>query len=179
MGKNTNTSPKHNGELPPSASAEENKAPESTFTIQRIYLKGSSLECPNSPLVFQQEWKPAIDVQLNASTNKLAENIFEVKLSLTVTAKVQDKVAFLAEIDQAGIFTITLTDEQLNRVLGSYCPNILFPFAREGISDLITRGGFPPLYLAPINFDALYEQQVLQQKENADKKAAETESPAS
>jgi preprotein translocase subunit SecB len=177
MGKNTNTSPKQNGSLSPAEDTEENKMPESPFTIQRIYVKNLSLESPNSPLIFQQEWKPTVDVQLNASTNKLAENIFEVKLSLTVTAKVQDKVAFLAEIDQAGIFSITLTDEQLNRVLGSYCPNILFPFAREGISDLITRGGFPPLYLAPINFDALYEQQVAQQKENADKQAAETANP--
>lgn len=154
-----------NGQTQPShpQGATENTGPE--FSIQRIYVKDMSLETPHSPFIFQEEWKPAIDVQLNAGTQKLAEDVYEVKLSLTVTAKLNDKVAFLAEAHQAGIFTIKrLPEAQLNHALGSYCPGVLFPFARELISDLITRAGFPPLYLAPINFDALYEQQLAQQK---------------
>ncbi len=142
----------------------ETNAPE--FAIQRIYVKDMSFETPHSPHIFQEQWQPNVDVQLNAVTDKLAQDVFEVKLMITVTAKLAEKVAFLAEIHQAGIFTIArFPDEQLHRMLGSYCPNLLFPFAREVIADLITRGGFPPLYLAPINFDALYEQQLKQQQE--------------
>lgn len=165
--------PKKNGKLNPET---DNTTPAPEFAIQRIYANNVSLECPNSPLIFQQEWKPTVDVQLNASTHKLADNIYEVKLAITVTTKVEDKVAFLAEIHQAGVFTIAnFTETQLSRMLGSYCPNILFPFVREGVSDLITRAGFPPFYLAPINFDALYEQQMAQQKENAEKQTTESQ----
>lgn len=147
---------------------EEHKGPE--FTIQRIYVKDLSLETPHSPLIFQKEWHPKTDVQLNASTQKLSEDldVFEVKLSITVTTLIEEQVAFLAEAHQAGIFTIAnFPEAQLHRMLGSYCPNILFPFARELLSDLVVRAGFPPLYLAPINFDALYEQQIAQQQKAA------------
>lgn len=152
---------KMNGKAP--QDMEENKAP--VFAIQRIYVKDLSLETPHSPLIFQEEWKPNVDVQLNASTQKLAQDVYEVKLTVTITTKVGDKVAFLVEAQQAGIFSIAnLPDAQINRMLGSYCPSVLFPFARELVSDLIVRAGFPPLYLAPINFDALYEQQMAQQQ---------------
>jgi preprotein translocase subunit SecB len=166
MAKKPTETLKTNGQTPPegvTAENTENKGPE--FTIQRIYVKDISLETPHSPFIFQEEWRPDVDVQLNAATQKLAQDVYEVKLSITVTARLKDKVAFLAEAHQAGIFTITqLPDDQLNRMLGSYCPHVLFPFARELVSDLITRTGFPPLYLAPINFDALYEQQIANQQ---------------
>ncbi len=136
------------------------------FNIQRIYIKDLSFETPNSPQVFREKWQPQVDVELNVNTQNLGENNYEVKVSLTTTVKTEDKVAFLAEVQQAGIFTITgWSGDQLHRMLGSYCPNILFPYARETISDLVIRGGFPPLYLAPINFDHLYEQQLKQQAE--------------
>lgn len=147
----------------PNGSAQsENRGPE--FAIQRVYVKDLSLEAPNSPQVFQQSWQPRVDVQLNTNAEKLADNVYGVDLTITVTAKTDEKVAFLVEVKQAGIFSIAgLNETQMKHTLGSYCPNVLFPFAREMVADLIGRGGFPPLYLAPINFDALYEQQQKQQ----------------
>lgn len=156
---------KPNGATEPTTT--EQKGPE--LTIQRIYVKDLSLETPNSPQVFQQTWHPKVDVQLNAGTEKLADNVYEIKLSITVTAKTEDKVAFLAEVQQAGIFTIAgFPEAQLQHILGSYCPTVLFPFARELVADLVVRGGFPPLYLAPINFEALYEQKQQQAKTTAE-----------
>ncbi len=139
-------------------------APE--FAIQRIYIKDLSFESPNSPQLFLEPWQPATDVELNVKTAKLAEDIYEVELIVTVTMKSQQKTAFLVEVHQAGIFGVKgFNDAQLHRMLGSYCPNILFPYARELISDTITRGGFAPLYLTPINFEGLYEQQLQQQQQ--------------
>lgn len=159
--------PKLNGQNSQNTLAQENHE----FVIQRIYAKDLSLETPHSPNIFQEEWHPNVDVQLNVNTQKLAETAFEVKLSITVTTRVKEKIAFLAEVHQAGIFTIAhFPEAQLHRMLGSYCPNILFPFARELLSDLVVRAGFPPLYLAPINFDALYEQQIAQQKNSTENK---------
>jgi len=130
------------------------------FAIQRIYVQDISLESPNSPQIFQQTWQPHVDVQLHVHSDKLAEDVYEVKLAITITTKVEEKTAFLAEIKQAGIFTLAgFPEPQLQHMLGSYCPTVLFPFARELVAELVVRGGFPPLYLAPINFDALYEQQ--------------------
>lgn len=147
---------------PPIDTAE--KAPE--FSIQRVYIKDMSFETPHSPHVFQEDWHPQIDIQLNTAVEKLAQDTYEVKLIVTVTAKLQTKVAFLVEAQQAGIFTLAhFPENQLHRMLGSYCPNILFPFAREVISDLIIRGGFPPMYLSPINFDVLYDQQLQKQQQ--------------
>lgn len=161
MSKKPTDFPKTNGKISSDDASTENKGAE--FAIQRMYAKDLSLETPHSPFIFQEEWRPKIDVQLNAATQKLADDVYEVKLSITVTAHLEDKVAFLAEAHQAGVFSIKqLPEAQLNRMLGSFCPNILFPFARELVSDLITRAGFPPLYLAPINFDALYDQQMAQ-----------------
>jgi preprotein translocase subunit SecB len=141
----------------------EQKNPE--FNIQRLYIKDISFESPNSPEMFQAEWKPEVNVDLNVETNKLAEDVHEVVLKITVTTKLDKKTAFLAEVNQAGIFTLKNFDnEQFQAMLGSFCPNILFPYAREAVSDLTNRGGFPPLYLAPINFDALYQQQLEAEK---------------
>lgn len=137
----------------------EQNVPE--FGIQRIYTKDISFEAPQSPAVFQQEWKPELNMQLNTATAQLAENVYEVILKVTVTATSNGKTAFLAEVAQAGIFELrSFPKEQIPAVLGTVCPNILFPYAREAVSDLVNRGTFPPLYLSPVNFDALYAEHV-------------------
>jgi len=140
--------------------------PQHQFQIQKIYLKDVSLEAPNAPQIFRQAWEPEIGLQLNNTAVDLGESTHEVVLTLTVTAKLQDKTAYIVEIQQAGIFTIGgYTQEELGQLLGAYCPNLLFPFAREAVSDLVTKGGFPPLLLAPINFDLLYQEQLQKQRE--------------
>ena len=141
------------------------------FGIVRIYLKDVSFETPNSPEVFRQDFKPEVNLQLNTSVNKLDGDLFEVVLNVTVTSKQGDKTGFLVEVQQAGIFELKGYDEaQKGPVLGAYCPNTLYPFAREAISDLVVKGGFPQLLLSPINFDALYTQKMNQ---------AQAEAPAS
>ncbi len=129
------------------------------FSLLRIYLKDVSFETPNSPAIFTQEFKPDVEMQLNTSVSQLETNLFEVALTITVTSKEGDKTGFLAEVQQAGIFNISGFDEtQHAHMLGAYCPNTLFPFAREAISSLVIKGGFPQLLLAPVNFDALFAQ---------------------
>lgn len=143
----------------------EEKQQGPVFTIQRIYIKDVSYEAPNSPKIFREEWKPEVNVDLQTKTDKIEDDIYDVLLHLTVTVKMGDKTAFLCEVHQAGIFTLKgFPEEQLNHALGSMCPNILYPYAREAISDIVTRGGFPQLLLAPVNFDALYLQHLEQQK---------------
>ncbi len=135
------------------------------FTIQRIYVKDVSFETPHAPEIFREEWKPEVNVDLQTKTNRLEESIYEVVLHLTVTVKMGERVAFLVEVHEAGIFTLKgFPQEQLAHALGSMCPNILYPYARETISDIVIRGGFPQLLLAPVNFDALYLQHLEQQK---------------
>ena len=135
------------------------------FSIQRIYTKDLSYESPNTPEIFQIEWKPQVDLDLNSESKKLTDDIYEVVLKATVTVKLKDKTAFLVEIKQAGIFVIKgFAEDQLNHMLGSFCPNVLFPYLRELASETICRGSFPPLYLAPINFDAFYQEQLEKQK---------------
>lgn len=129
------------------------------FGIQRIYTKDVSFEAPNSPAIFQQEWKPESSVNLNTGANKLAENTFEVTLTVTVTTKAGDKTVYLAEVKQSGIFSIKgFPDQEMGPLLGAYCPNLLFPYVRETISTLVTHGSFPQLLLQPVNFDLLYAQ---------------------
>lgn len=141
----------------------ESTAQQPEFNIQRIYIKDVSFECPNSPAIFQQEWKPEVKLDLDTRSTKLADNVFEVVLSLTVTAKDGETVAFLCEVQQAGIFSVeSLNEGQLAHCLGAFCPNILFPYARETISSLVSRGSFPQLNLAPVNFDALFASYVQQ-----------------
>ena len=120
---------------------------------------------PIPPAIFQAEWKPEIHLDMDIKAKNLQDDVFEVELLVTATAKDGDNVAFLVEVNQAGIFNIVgFAEEQLGHMHGSFCPSILYPYAREVVSDLVTRGGFPPLYLAPVNFDALYAQQQEQQK---------------
>ncbi|OGT29711.1 MAG: protein-export chaperone SecB [Gammaproteobacteria bacterium RIFCSPHIGHO2_12_FULL_35_23] len=131
------------------------------FEIQRIYVKDLSFEAPNTPQVFlEQNWQPDITIDLNIAHNEVNKGVYEVILTVTATAKAKEKTAFLAEVKQAGVFAINGFEEtQVNHMLGAYCPNVLFPYAREAISDLVARSSFPQLLLAPINFDALYQQQ--------------------
>lgn len=144
-----------------------NGATAGQFAIQKIYLKDISFEAPHTPLVFTEKWAPNIDLQLSSTSHTIDENLYEVVLTVTVTAKLGDKSAFLVEVQQAGIFMIQGIGENLGHILGSFCPNILFPFAREAVADLVTRGGFPQLLLAPVNFDALYAQHLQRVQQNA------------
>lgn len=129
------------------------------FNIQRVYLKDMSLEQPNSPAIFLEQEAPSIEVAIDIASEKLAESIHEGTITITVTAKIQDKIAFLVEGKQAGIFEVrNVPDEQLELILGISCPNILYPYLRANIADTITRAGFPPIHLNEINFDAFYQQ---------------------
>ncbi len=143
---------------------------ERQFSIQRIYTKDISFETPNTPEIFMQEWKPQVNVNLNNTVKDLGEGNLEVALTVTVTAKIEDKTAFLVEVTQAGIFLARgIPEEEMGPLLGVYCPNVLFPYVRETVSDLITRGSFPQFLLAPVNFEALYAQQMQQQQESTEK----------
>jgi preprotein translocase subunit SecB len=146
--------------------SEENQKPnEPQFMIQRIYIKDSSFEAPNVPDAFQQKWEPELSLDLNTEHKLLENNVYEVVLSVTATVKNEGATAFLAEVKQAGIFTIQgAPDDQLDHLIGSFCPNILFPYAREAVTDFVVRGSFPQLVLAPVNFDALYMQQLEEKK---------------
>ena len=135
------------------------------FALQKIYVKDISFETPNSPGVFTEKWEPSVNIELNTNGKHLSQDVHEVVLGVTITAKVGEKVAYLCEVHQAGIFTLKGFDEkELGPMLGSYCPNVLFPYAREAISDLVTKGGFPQLLLAPVNFDAIYMDHVKKQQ---------------
>lgn len=138
------------------------------FAIQRVYTKDVSFETPNSPAVFQLDWKPEIKLDLDTRSNKLADNTYEVVLAVTVTATVEEKTAFLAEVQQAGIFTIgNLPEAQLAHTIGAFCPTTLFPYARETIASLVNRGSFPQFNLAPVNFEGLFASYVQQRNAEA------------
>ena len=141
------------------------------FEIQRIYVKDISYEAPNTPHTFNEEWKPEVQLNLETKSSRIQDNVHEVVLSVTATVNSGKKTAFLIEIHYAGIFMIAgLPSVELRQMLGSFCPNILFPYVREIISDIVVRGGFPQLLLAPVNFDALYAQHMKDQgKEGAHK----------
>jgi len=145
------------------------------FAIQRLYIKDVSFESPNAPAVFNEsKWQPEINVQINTEAKKIAENMFEVVLTVTVTAKQEEKTAFLVEVKQAGLFQMSgFEKEQMGGMLGAYCPEALFPFVRETVADLVTKGGFPQLMLAPVNFNALYMQQQQQQQQQQGEQATE------
>lgn len=136
------------------------------FQVQRIYVKDVSFESPNAPLVFQEKWQPAVNLDLNTTNTRISDTQFEVVLSMTVTAKTADKVAFVVEIQQAGVFLVAgVEGPQLAHMLGAFCPNILFPYAREAIDSFVVRGSFPALMLAPVNFDALFAEALRRQQE--------------
>ncbi|WP_038251754.1 protein-export chaperone SecB [Xenorhabdus nematophila] len=139
---------------------------EMAFQIQRIYTKDVSFEAPKAPQIFQQEWQPEVKLDLDTASNELVQGVYEVVLRVTVTATLEEETAFLCEVQQAGIFSIDgIEGTQLAHCLGAYCPNILFPYARECITSLVGRGTFPQLNLAPVNFDALFMNYLQQQAE--------------
>jgi preprotein translocase subunit SecB len=129
------------------------------FQIQRIYVKDVSFEAPGAPEVFLEQGQPKVNVQLGNQARRLNESgEFEVEVTVTVTAEINEKKAYIAEVKQAGIFTIKGMDAEIEQLLGAYCPNMLFPYIREEIASLISKGSFAPFHLQPINFDALYQQ---------------------
>lgn len=136
--------------------------------LERLYLKDCSFESPNSPGVFREQWQPEIDLEINNRSHKVAEDRYEVILTATVKARqAGERTAFIAEIQQAAVFHMTGLDDQVtHRVLGTVCPNTLFPYVREALDSLIVRGGFPALQLAPVNFDAAYEEALKQRDES-------------
>jgi preprotein translocase subunit SecB len=150
------------------AQAGEEQAQQPAFAIEKIYVKDASLEIPNAPQVFLQRETPEVGIELHNTAAAIGEGVFEAVITVTVTSKIEDKTVFLVEVAQAGIFQIrNVPDEAIEGILGVTCPNILFPYAREAVSDLVTRAGFPPVLLSPINFEALYLQQKQQQQAQA------------
>ena len=142
--------------------AEQPKGPQ--FSIQRVYVKDASLETPNSPQIFTKQWQPEINLEMNTKTTPLSQEHFEVVLTLTVTVKNEEDTAFLVEVQQGGIFQVSgMNEQEVSHTLGAFCPNLLFPYARETIDTLVTKASFPALMLSPVNFDALYAQQMQQQ----------------
>lgn len=136
------------------------------LNLQKIYTKDISFEVPNAPQVFQAQGQPNVELNLSQRVNVLSEAVFEVVLSVTVTCKIDDSTAYLAEVHQAGIFGVTGFDQvSQETVLATYCPNVLFPYVRQIVSDLVQGGGFPPLFLQPINFDAIYAEQARRRAE--------------
>jgi len=130
------------------------------FNIEKIYVKDLSVEVPNAPGIFLEREAPQIDIQLNSQSAPVEEGVYQTLLTINVTAKVQDKTAFMVELQQAGIFRAeNIPAEAMEPMLAVGCPNILFPYAREAISDAVLRAGFPPMLLQPVNFEALYLQQ--------------------
>ena len=157
------------------AAAQQPEQVEQQFIIERIFLKDASFESPNSPAIFTEEWEPDTNLQLNTEVTPISDDHYEVVLLITVTVKSNENTAFLVEVAQAGVFKITGYDtDQLNHLLASYCPSNLYPYAREAIASMISKGSFPEMHLSPINFDALYAQRL--QDEAAQAEAApETE----
>ena len=130
------------------------------FQIQRVYLKDLSLEQPNSPAILTSTEQPSVDIQLGVAMEQVADGIVEVTVTATVTTKIEDKTVFLVEAKQAGIFEVrNLPEDQMGPVIGIACPQIIYPYLRGNVADVIQRAGFPPVHLAEINFQAMYEQQ--------------------
>ena len=138
------------------------------FAIEKIYLKDLSVEAPNTPEIFSEREAPTVEVDIHSETREVQPGLFEVVLKLTITAKAKEKAMFLVEAAQAGLFQIrNVPPQDMGPLLGIACPNTLFPYAREAVSDLVGKGGFPPMLLAPVNFDALYAQHMQQLQQNA------------
>ncbi|NOZ36599.1 MAG: protein-export chaperone SecB [Gammaproteobacteria bacterium] len=139
--------------------------PTQQFAIQKIYVKDLSFESPNAPAVFTADFQPQVNVELNTNGQSIGENVYEVVLSITVTVKQAEDTAYLVEVQQSGIFNIEgMPEDQMAGMLAVFCPSIIFPYAREAISDVVTRGGFPQLLLAPVDFNAMYTQHLEQQQ---------------
>ena len=139
------------------------------FQIQRVYLKEASLEQPNSPAILLEQEQPSVDIQLGVEAQQAAEGMFEVAVSATVTTKIKDKTVFLVEVKQAGIFEIrNIPADQMQAVMGIACPQIVYPYLRANVADVVTRAGFPPVHLSELNFQAMYEQQQTEAQPSAE-----------
>jgi preprotein translocase subunit SecB len=148
----------------PANGAAENSA---QLQLQKVYVKDASFEVPSAPQIFQEQGQPQVQLNLEHKVGTLGQDVYEVVLTVTVTCKLEEKTAYLAEVQQAGVFGIIGFDQpSRDAVLATYCPNVLFPYARQVISDLVQNGGFPPFLLQPINFDALYAEQQRRQAES-------------
>jgi len=147
------------------------------FALQRVYVKDVSFEAPNTPQVFTKEWKPEVKLDLNTGAKKLDDTHYEVSIKVTITATNQEETAFLVEIEQGGLFVLAnIPEDQIRPMVATVCPNILFPYLRENVDNLVIKGGFPALVLAHINFDALYQQRLAQEAAEANEGApAQTE----
>jgi len=160
---------------------EQAQEPTQNFALQRIYIKDVSFETPLGPDAFRKQWQPKVNLELNTRNAKLDDHNFEVVLTVGVTAKIEDNTAFLVEVQQAGIFQITgFEGQQLTQILGTTCPNVLFPYARETVDSMIVKGSFPPIMLAPVNFDALFREamrQAAEKQQSAEAGAAESGAP--
>jgi len=153
-------------------------AQQPVFSIEKIYVKDLSVEVPAAPQVFLQPEQSQLEVQLEQKKEKVADGLYEVTLTVTVTAKSGAKTLFLVEAAQAGIFQIrNVGDDNLGAVIGMLCPNVLFPYARETVSDTVNRAGFPPVNLAPVNFEAIYQQRLAQQQAQAPQTAGAQPAP--
>ena len=149
--------------------------PETQFAIQRIYTKDVSFETNNVPEIFTKQWQPEMNLELNSSSQALSDEVHEVSLRVTVTVKQQEEVVYICEVTQSGIFSlIGFDDAQIQHCVGAYCPNILFPYAREVISSLVNKGTFPQLNLEPVNFEALFINYLQQQEQQAQNSVTET-----
>jgi len=166
------------GEIMSDESAPEERPAQGQVRIEKLYLKDASFESPNTPAMFQQEWKPAIELNINTRSEQVVPNYFEVVVTVTVTAKLAEKTAFIAEVQQAGLFQMEgFPDEAIRRTVGIFCPTTLFPFVREAVDSLVVRGGFPPLNLVPINFEAAYEEAMRHAEAQAAQGAESGEAP--
>lgn len=162
------------------ATAQQNDDNKPQFALQRIYVKDISFEAPNAPAIFQEQWQPKVSMDLNSSYNRISDTQWEVVVSLSITAKIEEKVAYIVEVQQAGVVMLKNIEEaQQGHMLGAYCPNLLFPYARETVDALVNRGSFPSLMLAPVNFDLIYQQslQRKQQQAESEQGAAEEKQP--
>ncbi|MGS2722799.1 protein-export chaperone SecB [Porticoccus sp. GXU_MW_L64] len=151
------------------AAGQEQQQPQVQFAMQRMYLKDLSFETPQGVEAFRKQWKPNVNQEMTTKTKKVEDGLYEVTLQLTITVKSEEEALYLVEVQQAGLFTVTgLEGQQLAQVLNTACPNMLFPYAREVIDNVVTKGSFPALMLPPINFDALFVQALAQAKAQAE-----------
>ncbi|MCV6604586.1 MAG: protein-export chaperone SecB [Porticoccaceae bacterium] len=154
------------------AAAAQDEQPQVQFAMQRMYLKDLSFETPQGVEAFRKQWKPNVNQEMTTKTKKIEDGLYEVTLQLTITVKSEEEALYLVEVQQAGLFTVTgLEGQQLAQVLNTACPNMLFPYAREVIDNVVTKGSFPALMLPPINFDALFVQALAQAKAQQEQQA--------
>ncbi len=160
----------------PSENTQENQEKgQANFALQRIYVKDLSFESPNSPQIFQKQWKPEVKMDLSTKHKKVADDLYEVVISVTLTVAVEGMTAYIVEVQQAGLFTVQgVEGGQLAQALNAFCPNLLFPYLRETVDTAVIKGSFPAMMLAPVNFDAIFAQAVMQKQKEAAEKADES-----